>query len=200
MSYLTMVVRPVPHCRGGRDRLARGGLARLGRRARHLGPSATPPFFYFYGGLAVLLFAVVSPIDYWATTTSSSASSSTSLIMFFAPILIVTGRLGCRSFTGSLSGARRVSGDPSSSVRGQAASVAGAIPDQRRVRCRTLQHRDVIWHLPALSTPPKTIRMSISGSCTRASSSSGVLFWLQIFPSYPIRPKLAAIGQSVHLS
>ncbi len=68
------------------------GLYRLRKRSR---PSETRVrrrrSYAFYGGLAVLLIAVVSPIDYWADYYFFAHMIEHILIMFFAPILICIG-------------------------------------------------------------------------------------------------------------
>ena len=68
------------------------GLANLRRRSV---PERTRSrrlrSLYFYGGLALLLVAVVSPIDYWADDYFFVHMIEHIIIMFFAPILIVAG-------------------------------------------------------------------------------------------------------------
>jgi putative membrane protein len=68
------------------------GLARLARRSR---PERTRErrlrSLYFYAGLAVLLIAVMSPIDYWADDYFYVHMIEHLLLMFAAPILIVAG-------------------------------------------------------------------------------------------------------------
>ncbi len=95
------------------------GLAHLARRSR---PVRTVErrrrSFYFYGGLAVLLLAVVSPIDYWADDYFFAHMIEHILIMFFAPILIVAGAPWLPLVHAFPVPVRRWSGDPSSSGRG----------------------------------------------------------------------------------
>jgi len=68
------------------------GLARLARRSR---PERTRQrrlrSLFFYAGLAVLLIAVVSPIDYWADDYFFVHMLQHLLLMFAAPTLIVAG-------------------------------------------------------------------------------------------------------------
>ena len=68
------------------------GLANLRRRSL---PERTRTrrlrSLLFYGGLALLLIAVVSPIDYWADDYFFVHMIEHIFIAFFAPILIVAG-------------------------------------------------------------------------------------------------------------
>ena len=94
------------------------GLAHLARRSRHARTvERRRRSFYFYGGLAVLLLAVVSPIDYWADDYFFAPIEHI-LIMFFAPILIVAGAPWLPLVHAFPVKMRRRVDNPSSSVRG----------------------------------------------------------------------------------
>ena len=68
------------------------GLWRLARRSSPAHPRARRRrALVFYGGLAMLLFAVSSPIDYWSYDYFFVHIVEHILIMFFAPILVVGG-------------------------------------------------------------------------------------------------------------
>ena len=68
------------------------GLANLRRRSRPDRVRARRlRSLFFYSGLALLLIAVMSPIDYWANDYFFVHMIEHILIAFFAPILIVAG-------------------------------------------------------------------------------------------------------------
>ena len=144
----------------------------------------------------MLLLAVVSPIDYWADDYFFVHMIEHILIMFFAPILIVVGAPWLplvHAFPCPAPPSPRTS--RCSSVVGQAVAGVRAVRDARRVRGRAVQRRHGgIWHLPARSTCRE---QSDHPHLADASSFfvAGVLFWLQIIPSYPLKPKLTAVGK-----
>ncbi len=173
------------------------GLAHLARRSRH---SRTVErrrrSFFFYGGLAVLLLAVVSPIDYWADDYFFVHMIEHILIMFFAPILIVVGapwlplvhafpvrlrrRLGRSIVLGSWARPLRVF----------ARFVTGGV-----FAVVLFNVVMVAWHLPAAFDAAENNQIIHIWLMHASFFVSGVLFWLQIIPSYPLRPKLTAVGK-----
>ena len=173
------------------------GLHNLARRSR---PERTRVrrrrSFLFYGGLVVLLFAVVSPVDYWADDYFFVHMLEHILIMFFSPILIVAGAPWLPLAFGFPVGLRRKVGR---------AVLIGAWARPLRAVGRLLMHGTVavalfslamvIWHLPVLFDLAATNQDVHIWLMHASFFVTGVLFWLQIIPSHPIRPKLTTSGQ-----
>ena len=141
------------------------GLANMRRRSR---PERTRArrrrSFLFYGGLAVLLLAVVSPIDYWAGDYFFVHMIEHILIMFFAPILIVAGAPWLPLVHGLPVRPGGVSDVRPPRHLGRAAPGARPLPVGWARRCRAFNAAMVIWHVPALSSiSPNEIRLSTSG-------------------------------------
>jgi len=157
------------------------------RRARSL---------FFYAGLGVLLLAVVSPIDYWAGYYFFAHMIEHILIMFFAPILIVAGAPWLPLVHGFPVGIRRPV---------MRAVLLGAWARPLRALGRLLTSGwvavvlfnlvMVIWHLPALFDLAETNQDIHVWLMHSSFFCAGVLFWLQIIPSYPIKPKLGTGAQ-----
>ena len=173
------------------------GLAHLARRSRHARTNERRRrSFYFYGGLAVLLLAVVSPIDYWADDYFFAHMIEHILIMFFAPILIVAGapwlplvhafpvkmrrRVGRSVLLGSWAGPLR---------------ALGRLVTNGVFAVVLFNVVMVAWHLPAAFDAAENNQDIHIWLMHASFFVSGVLFWLQIIPSYPIRPKLTAVGK-----
>ena len=173
------------------------GLTHLAGRSRH---SRTVQrrrhSFYFYGGLAVLLLAVVSPIDYWADDYFFAHMIEHILIMFLAPILIVSGapwlplvhafpvrirrRVGRAVLLGSWARPLRALGR--FATNGVFAVVMFNVVM-------------VAWHLPEAFDAAENNQIIHIWLMHASFFVFGVLFWLQIIPSYPIKPKLTAVGK-----
>jgi cytochrome c oxidase assembly factor CtaG len=177
------------------------GLRRLARRSR---PDRTRQrrlrSLWFYAGLAVLLIAVESPIDYWADDYFFVHQIQHLLLMFAAPTLVVAGapwqplldalpgRLG-RSATGSV-----MRGGWSRPVR--AAGRALLAPWTGVVLFSAVM---IIWHIPAAFDFGQNNLAVHIWLMHGTFFLAGLLFWLQIIPSPPLRPRLTPAGQAIAL-
>jgi cytochrome c oxidase assembly factor CtaG len=150
----------------------------------------------FYAGLGTLLLAVDSPIDYWADYYFFVHMIEHILIMFFAPILIVSGAPWLPLIHGLPVKVRRVVGR---------AVLLGAWARPLRALGRFLTSGAVaivafnvimvVWHVPALFDLAESNQYVHIWLMHSSFFVSGVFFWLQIIPSYPIKPKLSTAGQ-----
>ena len=177
------------------------GLARLARRSR---PERTRQrrrrSWLFYGGLAVLLLAVVSPIDYWADDYFFVHMFQHLLLMFAAPTLVVAGApwqplldgLPGRSGQAITRGtaARRLVPAAAGGGRLPAAAVGGG--DAFNVVM-------VAWHLPVLFDLAANNQAVHIWLMHGSFFAAGVLFWLQFIPSPPFRRKMPLASQAVAL-
>jgi putative membrane protein len=173
------------------------GLTSLAKRSR---PSAAHRrrlrSLYFYGGLATLILAVVSPIDYWASDYFYMHMIEHILIMFFAPILVVAGAPWLPLVHGLPVTLRR------SLLR---AVLLGAWARPIRALGRFLASGwfaivlfnvvMVAWHVPKLFDLAENNQYVHIWLMHSSFFVSGVLFWLQIIPSHPIRPRLGVGAQ-----
>jgi len=150
--------------------------------------------FLFYGGLAVLLLAVVSPIDYWADDYFFVHMIEHILIMFFAPILIVAGAPWLPLVHGFPVAARRRLGRAvllsswARPLRALGRFLSGGI-----VAVIAFNAAMVIWHVPALFDLAERNQAVHIWLMHSSFFVTGVLFWLQLIPSYPIKPKLSTL-------
>ena len=173
------------------------GLAHLAQRSR---PARTVErrrrSFYFYGGLAVLLLAVVSPVDYWADDYFFVHMIEHILIMFFAPILIVAGAPWLPLVHAFPVAVRRrvgrsvLLGSWSTPLRALGRFVTNGV-----FAVVLFNVVMVAWHLPAAFDAAENNQDIHIWLMHATFFVAGVLFWLQIIPSYPIKPKLTAVGK-----
>jgi putative membrane protein len=173
------------------------GLRNLKRRSR---PERTRDrrinSLFFYAGLGVLLLAVVSPIDYWADYYFFAHMIEHILIMFFAPILIVAGAPWLPLVHGLPVGVRRrvmrsvLLGNWAGPLR-----ALGRFLTAGWVAIVLFNVTMVIWHLPALFDLAETNQDVHIWLMHASFFVTGVLFWLQIIPSHPVKPKLGTGAQ-----
>ena len=173
------------------------GLAHLARRSRHARPvERRRRTFFFYGGLAVLMLAVVSPIDYWADDYFFAHMIEHILIMFFAPVLIVAGAPWLPLVHALPVAVRRRVGQ--SVLLGSWARplrALGRFVTNGVFAVVLFNVVMVAWHLPAAFDAAENNQNIHIWLMHASFFVSGVLFWLQIIPSYPIKPKLTAVGK-----
>ena len=176
-------------------------MRRLARRSR---PERTRQrrlrSIWFYAGLVVLLIAVESPIDYWSDDYFFVHMIQHLLLMLAAPTLVVAGapwqplldglpaRLG-RSATGAV-----MRGGWSRPLR--AVGRVLLAPWTGFIAFNLVM---IVWHIPALFDLAENNQTVHIWLMHASFFIAGVLFWLQIIPSPPLRPRLTPVGQAVAL-
>ncbi|MDA8358991.1 MAG: cytochrome c oxidase assembly protein, partial [Actinomycetota bacterium] len=150
----------------------------------------------FYGGLAVLLLAVVSPIDYWADDYFFVHMIEHILIMFFAPFLIVAGAPWLPLLHAlPVSVRRRVGRAVLLGSWARPLRALGRLLTSGAVAVVVFNVVMVVWHLPGPFDLAETNQGVHIWLMHASFFVSGVFFWLQIIPSYPLKPNLSAMGK-----
>ena len=173
------------------------GLASLRARSRPARSAARRRrSVLFYCGLALLVLAVSSPIDYWAGAYFYVHMFEHLLIAFFAPMLIVAGAPWIPLAHGFPVGFRRSAGrwlllGPFSG----ALRRFGRVVLNRWTAVISFNAVMVLWHLPAPFDWAETNRLAHVWLMHASFFVTGVLFWLQIIPSYPFRMRATPLWQ-----
>jgi cytochrome c oxidase assembly factor CtaG len=173
------------------------GLANLRRRSV---PARTRKrrlnSLFFYSGLVLLLLTVTSPIDYWSDDYFFVHMIEHILLAFFAPILIVAGAPWLPLLHGLPVGLRRrvvralLLGRFSNGLRAVGRFIVN--PWTALVSFNVVM---VVWHVPALFDAAEENQAIHIGLMHASLFLTGVLFWLQIIPSYPFRLKASPLWQ-----
>jgi cytochrome c oxidase assembly factor CtaG len=174
------------------------GLRRLMRRSRHdrVGRLRRHAIL-FYAGIGVLLVAVESPIDYWADDYFFMHMIQHLLLLFAAPSLIVAGAPWQPLLLGVPLRWRR---------RCLRAILHGGWSRPLRAAGRALVHPLVavaafnivmlLWQIPALFDLAERNQMIHIWLMHGSMFAVGILFWLQIIPSAPLRTRITPAGQA----
>ena len=173
------------------------GLANLRRRSV---PARTRKrrlsSIFFYAGLALLLLTVTSPIDYWSDDYFFVHMIEHILLAFFAPILIVAGAPWLPLLHGLPVGLRRrlmqffLLGRFSGGLRAVGRFVVN--PWTAVISFNVVM---LIWHVPSLFDAAEENQWIHIWLMHASLFLTGVLFWLQIIPSYPYRLKTSPLWQ-----
>jgi cytochrome c oxidase assembly factor CtaG len=173
------------------------GLYRLRRRSRpERSRQRRRRAWIFYAGLAVLLVAVESPIDYWASDYFFVHMIEHILLMFYVPLLIVAGAPWIPMLFALPVRPRRalvrflLLGPWSRALR-----AVGRVVSGRWFALIAINVAMVAWHIPAAFDLAERNQYVHIWLMHASFVVAGVLFWLQIVPSYPLRPKASAVWQ-----
>lgn len=173
------------------------GLANLRRRSvPERTRSRRRRSYFFYAGLALLLLTVTSPIDYWASDYFFVHMVEHILLAFYAPALIVAGAPWLPLVHGLPLGVRRrvlralLLGRFGARLRAVGRLVAN--PWTALVAFNLVM---VLWHVPTLFDSAEENQLEHIWLMHASLFATGVLFWLQLIPSYPFKLKASPLWQ-----
>ena len=177
------------------------GLARLARRSR---PARTRErrirSLWFYAGLAVLLLAVVSPIDYWSDSYFMVHMVQHLLLMFAAPSLVVAGAPG-QPLLDALPGrsGQAVTREVLAGGWSRPLRAAWRFLTEPLVAVALFNLVMIVWHIPAAFDLAQNNQLVHIYLMHASFFLAGVLFWLQFIPSPPFRSRMPLLGRTAAL-
>ena len=173
------------------------GLANLRRRSTAARTrSRRLRSLLFYGGLALLLITVTSPIDYWSSDYLFVHMVEHIFIAFYAPLLIVAGAPWLPLLHGLPVVPRRALLRAFLLGRGSPAWRAlGRFVTNPWTALVSFNAAMVLWHLPAAFDFAEQNPLAHIWLMHASLFATGMLFWLQLVPSYPFRMKAEPFWQ-----
>ena len=150
----------------------------------------------FYAGLTVLLLAIASPIDYWSSRYFYVHMIEHLLLVFVAPALIVAGAPWVPLMFALPLKSRRSTGrffylSPRASV----VRVIGRFIRNPWVAVGSFIAAMLVWHIPACFDLAERNYFVHIWLMHTSFIVTGVLFWLQIIPSHPMKPARGPVFQ-----
>jgi cytochrome c oxidase assembly factor CtaG len=151
----------------------------------------------FYGGFLALLIAIDSPIDYWASDYFFVHMIEHILIMFVAPAFVVLGAPWIPLFfTLPVKARRKIGRFLLLSTTARPLRAVGRFVRLPWVAIISFNAAMLIWHVPVLfdlAESNQTVHIWLMHS---SFFVTGVLFWLQILDSYPMKPSRGRLWQA----
>jgi putative membrane protein len=150
----------------------------------------------FYSGLVVLLLAVESPVDYWSDRYFFVHMVEHILVSFYAPILIVAGAPWVPLLFGLPVALRRRWGRAVLLGRwGRPLRTVGRFMVNPWTALMSFNAVMVLWHFPEAFDLAQRAQPVHVWLMHTSFLVTGVLFWLQIIPSHPMRPRASVLWQ-----
>ena len=173
------------------------GLARLARRSR---PAAQRQrrrrSLAFYGGLVMLGLAIMSPLDYWSSSYFFVHMIDHLFLAFFAPIFIVIGAPWVPlQFALPVKARRSLGKFLYLSTRASALRTVGRGVRSPLFAVLFFNFTMIFWHIPAAYDYSETHQLVHIWLMHTSFVVAGVLFFLQILSSHPLRPAKGPVWQ-----
>jgi cytochrome c oxidase assembly factor CtaG len=174
------------------------GLARLARRSRASSQrSRRLRSLAFYAGLVTLALAIMSPLDYWSDNYFFVHMIDHLLLAFLAPILIVVGAPWVPlQFCLPVHARRAVGKFFYLSAGTSALRAVGRFLRSPVFAVLFFNFVMVFWHIPSVYDAAATNPLIHIWLMHTSFVVAGVLFWLQILPSHPMRPTKEPVWQA----
>jgi putative membrane protein len=173
----------------GLYRLRRHSIASRTRRRRRNA-------LIFYAGLASLLIAICSPVDYWSSNYFFVHMIEHVIIVFLAPVLVVAGAPWIPlMFALPVKTRRKVGRFLYLDKRARALRAFGRFVRSPWVALISFNAAMLVWHVPALFDLSERNQLVHVWAMHTSFFVTGVLFWLQIVESYPMKPLRGPLWQ-----
>ncbi len=173
------------------------GLRRLSRRSRSSSQlSRRKRSLVFYAGLLVLLLAIMSPLDYWSGDYFFVHMIDHLLLAFFAPLLIVVGAPWVPlMFFLPVRSRRAVARFLYLSSNARGLRAVGKLIRNPTFALVLFNSVMIIWHIPAVFDAGEINTALHIWLMHTSFLVAGVLFFLQIVPSHPLKPARGPVWQ-----